>query len=99
MKIECLVADVTLVGSPYRAECAILEVILALCCFGQFRLHLWSGSHFVIGKPEIGLGAFNDKKSSWLTVSQLLEPLDRAKCNILEVVLAGHCFGQFRPFL
>ena len=29
MKIEWLVADVTVVGSPDRAECASLEAILA----------------------------------------------------------------------
>ena len=48
MKSECLVADVIAVGSPDRAERAIFEVILAGQFFGQFRLYVWSGSHFVM---------------------------------------------------
>ena len=47
-KIERLVADVTAVGAPARAECAILGVILSGRCFGQFRLYLWSRSYFVM---------------------------------------------------
>ena len=47
-EIELLVADVTAVGSPDIAECAILEVILDERCFGQFRPYLWSGSQFVM---------------------------------------------------
>ena len=37
MKIERLVADVTDVGSPDKAEHAMLGVILAGRCLGQFR--------------------------------------------------------------
>ena len=37
MKIEWLVADVRAVGSPDRAEYAVLGVILAGRFFGQFR--------------------------------------------------------------
>ena len=37
MKTEWLVADVTAIGAPDRAERAILEVILAARCFCQFR--------------------------------------------------------------
>ena len=37
MKIEWVVTDVTVVGSSDRAECAILEVILAWRSFDQFR--------------------------------------------------------------
>ena len=48
MKIKWLVADITAVGSPNTAEGAILGVILAWRCLGQFRLYLWSGCHFVI---------------------------------------------------
>ena len=48
MKIKWLVADVTAVGSPDRAEDAILELILAGRCFGQFRLYFWPESHFVV---------------------------------------------------
>ena len=52
MKIETLVADVTAVGSPDRAERTILEVILARHCFGQFRAYLWLGGAFCdIGAP------------------------------------------------
>ena len=48
MKIECLVADVTPVGSPDRAECAILGVIL-----GVFRP---IQAIFVIRKPQYDVG-------------------------------------------
>ena len=48
MKIEWLVADVIAIVSPDRGERAILEVILAGRCFGQFRPYLWPGSHFVM---------------------------------------------------
>ena len=43
MKIEWLVTDAPAIGSPGRAECAILGVILAGHFFGQFRTLLWSG--------------------------------------------------------
>ena len=48
MKIEWLVTDVTGVGSLERAEHAILGVMLAEQFFGQFRLYLLLGSHFVM---------------------------------------------------
>ena len=48
VKIECLVADVTAVGSHDRAKRAILGVFVAGRVFGQSRSFLWSGSHFVM---------------------------------------------------
>ena len=48
MNTKWLVANVTAVEAPDRAERAISEVIFAGDCFGQFRLYLWSGSHFVM---------------------------------------------------
>ena len=51
--IEWLIADVTSVGSPARAKCDILEIILDL--FGQFRPLLWSGDHSVILMKTEGL--------------------------------------------
>ena len=48
MKTKWLVANVTAVGAPDRAERATLEVILAGCCFGQSRPNLWSGTHSVM---------------------------------------------------
>ena len=42
MKTQWLVTDVTAIGSPGRAERAILGVILAGCVFGQFRTYLLS---------------------------------------------------------
>ena len=48
MKIKWLIDDVTAVRSPGIAEEAILGLILAGRCFGQFRSYLWSGSYFVI---------------------------------------------------
>ena len=55
MKIKWLVTNVTAVGSPGRAERAILRVILAGRCFGQFRPYLWSGSHIVMYEPPLEL--------------------------------------------
>ena len=40
MKIEWLVTDVITTGIPGRAECAILEVILAGQFLGQLRLSI-----------------------------------------------------------
>ena len=51
MKIKWLVADVTAVRSPDRAERTILGVILAGRCFGQIIAYFWSGmgwSYFVV---------------------------------------------------
>ena len=52
MKIESLVTDVTAIGSPGRAGCAmvgaILGVIVAGRVFGQSRSFLWSRRHFVV---------------------------------------------------
>ena len=48
MKIEWLVADAPAIGTPDRAEHAILGGILAVRVFGQFGTHLQSGSHFVM---------------------------------------------------
>ena len=53
MKMQWLVADVTAVGSPDRAEGAILGLIWAKRPFGQFRLYLWPGNHFVLKEPHI----------------------------------------------
>ena len=57
MKIKWLVADVTAVESPDRAESAILGVI---CDFGrafhffcQFSLYLWPGNYFVMQEPPL----------------------------------------------
>ena len=51
MKIEWLVADVTIVGALDRTEHAILEVILAKQFIGQFSPSLWSGSNVVMWEP------------------------------------------------
>ena len=48
MKIEWLVTDVTAVGSPHRAECAILGMILVWC-------FLPIQAVFVIGRPLCGI--------------------------------------------
>ena len=53
MKIKWLVADVTAVGPPDRAEHAVLVVILAGRFFCQFRPHLLGGiRHSKIGHPK-----------------------------------------------
>ena len=48
MKIEWLVTNAPAIGSPGRAERAILGAILAGRVFGQSRTYLWSLSHFVM---------------------------------------------------
>ena len=48
MKIDWLVTDVTAIGSPDRADYAILGVSLAGRCFGQFRPFFVIGDHFVV---------------------------------------------------
>ena len=48
MKIEWLVTNLTAVGSPGRAERAVLGVISAGRVFGEFRIYLWSLSHIVM---------------------------------------------------
>ena len=48
VKIEWLISDVMAVGSPARAERAILGLILAGRVFGQARSCLWSGARFVV---------------------------------------------------
>ena len=52
MKVDWLFADVTAVGSPDRAEHAILRVILAGRFFYQFSLFLWSGGYIVMYEPS-----------------------------------------------
>ena len=51
MEIEWFVANVTAMGSPDRAERAILGVILAGRVFGHARLFLWWGSRFLRQEP------------------------------------------------
>ena len=55
MKIELLVLDVAAVRYPDRAKCAILGVILTGRVFGQSGSFLWSGSHFAVWEPPLGL--------------------------------------------
>ena len=55
MKIKLLVTDAPAIGSPGRAECAILGVIVAGRVFGQSRSYLWSGGHFVVQEPPLEL--------------------------------------------
>ena len=48
MKIKLLGTDVRAIGSPGRAERAVLGVILAGRVFGQFSIYLWSLSQHVM---------------------------------------------------
>ena len=54
MKIEWLVTDAPAVGSPDRADCALLEAILAGRYFGQFigRFCDQGGARFGVGTPS-----------------------------------------------
>ena len=52
MKMEWLVADVTAVGSPDRAERDILEVILVGRCFGHAPIQ----AVFVVMGPLCDIG-------------------------------------------
>ena len=55
MKIDWLVADVTAIRSPDRAERAILGVILVGRVFNQSRSFLWSGRLFVVQEHPLEL--------------------------------------------
>ena len=48
MKKECLVADVTAVGSLDRAERAVLGLIEVARVVGQSTSFLWFGGDFVV---------------------------------------------------
>ena len=53
VKIEWLVANVTVIGSPGIAEHAIWGGILAGRVFGQLRTYFWSLSHFEMQEPPL----------------------------------------------
>ena len=100
MKIVWLVADVTAVGSPDRAERGILGEILIGRFLGQFRLYLWPGTLFWCRTPLLSSNKFtqgHSMKIKWLVadVTAVGSP-DRAEHAILGVILVGRCFGQFR---
>ena len=101
MKIKSLLTDITAVGFPEIAERAILGVILAWRCFGQFRPSLWSGSHFVMWEPPLELYYLywgHLMKIKWLVADvTAVGSSDRAE-HILAVMLAGRFFGQFRLY-
>ena len=102
MKIELLVTNITAVGSPDRAERAILGVILARRCFGQFSV-FYSGATLWCRNPLFSPNTFTYghlMNIKWLVadVTAVGSP-DIAEHAILVVILAERCFGQFRPYL
>ena len=47
-KIEWLVADVTaVVHIPWQSKTCYFEYVVG-CFFGQYRLYVWPGNHFVM---------------------------------------------------
>ena len=53
LKLKWLVTNAIAVRSPERAEHANLRIILVGRVFGQFRPHLWLGSHFVMWETPL----------------------------------------------
>ena len=91
MKIEWFVASLTAVGSPDRAERAILGVILAGCATLRCRKPLLNSNNFTQGHLV---------KIEWLS-SDFMSPgsPDRAERAISVLILAGRVFGQSRSCL
>ena len=103
MKSEWLVANVTVVGSPGRAERAILGVILAWRVFGQSRLFCCRGGPLWCRNPLLSSNNFTQghlMKMEWLVtdVTAVRSP-GKAEHVIFGVILAGRVFGQFRTYL
>ena len=101
MKIEWLVTNVTVVGSPDIAERAILEVILA----GHFLAYSGRicGRGATLWKPLLSPNKFSCghlmKIESLVANVPAVGSPGRRERTILGVILAGYCFGQFRPYL
>ena len=100
VKIKWFVTDVTAVGSPDRAERAILGVILAGRVFGQSRSFCcrratsWQ-SHFLLSPNDFIQGHL--MKVEWFVGDvTAVGSSDRAERAILEVILA--VFFQSRSF-
>ena len=105
MKMKLLVPNVTAIGSPGRAERAVLGGILTgrvtflnnaghICGWGATlwcRNLLLSSNNFTWGHLV---------RMEWLVADvTAVGCLDRAERAILEVIVAGCVFGQFRSFL
>ena len=78
MKIESLVANVTAVGCPARAEHGFFGVFLGV--FGQFRSLFWSGSHFAVWASPLEplylyLGSFNENAMIGYHILAAIGPL------------------------
>ena len=109
MKIEWLVNDVMAVGSPDRAEHAILGVILAGPVFGKFSLWcrdpLLSSNSFTQGHlmklmspNDFPLG--HSMNIEWLVIDvTAVGSPGKGEGAIYGVILAGRVFGQSRLFL
>ena len=95
MKMKLLVNDVPAIGTPDRAQYAVLWVVLAGRVFGQFRSFVWSGSHFAYNFTS---GHLMKMKLLVTDVRPIGSP-GRAESAILGVVLPGRVFGQFRTYL
>ena len=103
MKIDWLVAIVTAVESPDRAEHTILGVILAWRFFGQSGHICGRGAILRCRNPLLSSSNFSKghlMKMQWLVtdVTAVGSP-DRAEHALLWVILVGRFFDQFRPIL
>ena len=85
MKIEWLVTNVAAIGSPDRAERAILGVILAGHVFDKSRSFCGRGATCHLMKME------------WLITDVIaVGSSGRAECAIFGLILARHFLAKFR---
>ena len=103
MKIEWLVADMTAIGSPDRAECASWGRFWLGVFLANPGLFCGRGATFWCRNPLLNADNFTQghlMKMEWLVadVTAVGSP-DRTECIILGVILAGRFYGQFRLYL
>ena len=103
MKIEWLLTDVTVVGSPDRAERAILGVILAWRFLANSGRICGRGAALWCRNPLLSSNNFTQGhliEMEWFAtnVTAVGSP-DRAERAILGVILSGRFFGQLRTYL
>ena len=90
MNIEWFVANLTAVGSPDRAERAILGVILAGCATLRCRKPLLNSDNFTWGRLL---------DIEWLVTNvAAVCPAEGAEGALLGMSLARQVFGQFRRY-
>ena len=96
MNIEWLVTNVTAVGSPDRAERAVLGLILARCFFANSGCIYSRGATLSCRNPPLSSNNFTQ---GWLVTDiTAVGSLDRAEHAILGVILAEFFFTKLGHF-